>query len=660
MRNIIRGGQTSLHSFRMSLQLFITLLKISVIMIFLVNITTLYLEFDLYSLKAITVYYLSKLFCFLGLNQIAFTIKDQNGVSHIFKAQALIYNLTLIKLKNHFISTFFKGLLIGVSSSILSVFFFIYIFSIRGKKLTKEKFVRGGNIVSDNNLKSIIEYENSTIKFLPSFLVNIFIKNPYLISNIPYPIDSEYLHTIILGSTGTGKTTAILDILDQIREKGDRAIIYDKMGTFISLYYNSNKDIILNPLDNRSKSWSIFNEIRRESDYNYLAAALIPEKKSGGDPFWVEAARKVIAAFSKKIKQENPNITNQEFVDMLLKSSYKQIARFLEETDASSLISHESEKTSLSILAVLSTYISSIKYLHDNNDKFSIREWIENINNDGFLFISSRGDQHDTLKPLISTWLDVAVKSLLSIEKDINDKRKTWIIIDEVASLQQLPSLLDGLSQSRQFGGAFIVSLHSISQLKSIYGKDQTDTITSLCRNKLFFSVPDAETAEYCSENLGYKETEEIKEGISYGASEYRDGVNINFSKNMKRLVIPSEFMYMNKLQAYIKFAGDFPIAKTTFKTTQRNKLADKYIENTKPQNEEDIFKFNQERSDPNEDLIFNEIIDENNIDEETSFLPENVRVNNYEELIEEPIEELEEIKNKEVIKSPKKRTSLF
>jgi hypothetical protein len=174
------------------------------------------------------------------------------------------------------------------------------------------------------------------------------------------------------------------------------------------------------------------------------------------------------------------------------------------------------------------------------------------------------------------------VKSLLSVEQNQpngQDPRRIWIILDEVGSLQALPSLLDGLAQSRQFGGAFIVSLHSISQLKAIYGRDTTDTITSLCRNKLFFAGADEETSDFCSQNLGHQEVEEVKEGISYGVSEIRDGVNLNTHKSIKRLVIASQIMFMKKLQAYIKFAGDFPISKISFKVKSREKISQKFIE---------------------------------------------------------------------------------
>jgi type IV secretory pathway TraG/TraD family ATPase VirD4 len=222
-----------------------------------------------------------------------------------------------------------------------------------------------------------------------------------------------------------------------------------------------------------------------------------------------------------------------------------------------------------------------MKYLHDEKENFSIRNWVEAKNENGFLFISSRADQHESLQPLISTWIDIAVKALLSVEQNNyadDNPRRIWIILDEIGSLQQLPSLLDGLAQSRQFGGAFILSLHSISQLKSIYGRYKTDTITSLCRNKLFFAGADDETSDYCSQNLGYQEIEEVKEGISYGANEIRDGVSLNHQKSLKRLVISSEIMCLKALQAYIKFAGAFPVAKVSFKVKNRDKIAVRFL----------------------------------------------------------------------------------
>ncbi len=628
MKNLVRGGQTSVHSLRMTMQLFLTIWKILLFATIFINIFNLLKKYDLFSFKELLILQFSRVLVFCGFEN--YNIHFVGRYKNIYHLQAKIVsaNSNLILLEKNILQTIGNGFINSFLIGILLIIILVILFTIKGKKLTTEKFIRGGEIVSSNQLKKIVKRFNF-LKNLRSFKLNFLSSKKYSIASIPFPNDGEFLHTIILGSTGTGKTNAILDLLDQIRKNGDRAIIYDKMGSYTANYYQPQKDVILNPLDQRSKAWSFYNEIRRESDYDYIASALIPEKKDSSGPFWTDSARRVFSVFAQKLKnqlKENPS--NKNFLQLLLKSNFKILADFLSSTSATSLINVESEKTSLSILAILSAYLSSLKYLKDDNshENFSIRNWIELENNDSFLFISSRSDQHDSLQPLISTWIDIAVKALLSLDQNNYakaDKRRVWIILDEIGSLQQMPSLLDGLAQSRQFGGAFILSLHSISQLKSIYGKDKTDTITSLCRNKLFFAGADDETAEYCSQNLGHQEIEEVKEGISYGANEIRDGVSLNNYKSHKRIIISSQIMYMKSLQAYLKFAGNFPISKIDFKIKNRAKIAERFIDNISPEdsqfnnNFDNKIDFPQPQKDLFDDIELEDEQHQNNFTEE-------------------------------------------
>lgn len=579
MKNILRGGQTSMHSFHMSAQLIFTLVKVALLIILIGDLIYVFEKFDLQDLKEISIYYLAKIFVCLGFENFQFTITGRYGDIHQVKAIAVISNLKLIIIKNSFFTAVAHGLWVGFLSALVVIVSLISIFNFRGRKLAKEKFLRGAKIVSKKLLKKKIQKFN-----FEESLKNLRLpcKSQYSIAQIPFPRNVEFLHTIILGSTGTGKTNGILDLVDQIRRNGDRAIVYDKMGTFTSTYYDASKDIILNPLDARSKSWSFFKEIRNESDYDYMASSFIPESKGDSDKIWIGAARRVFAAFAKKFSDEKGiAVTNKEFVNQLLKIDFEELVDYLSGTEASKLISKKSDKPAMSILMILATYLSSMKYLRDTEDNFSIRNWVE-TNSDGFLFISSRSDQHESLQPLISTWIDIAVKALLSVEQNDHNSskpRRIFIILDEIGSLQQLPSLLDGLAQSRQFGGSFLLSLHSISQLRSVYGKDKTETITSLCRNKIFFAGADEETSDYCSQNLGYQENEEVKEGISYGANEIRDGVSLSTQKNLRRVVIASEIMNMKALEAYLKFAGHFPIAKISFKIKKRPKVTERFVD---------------------------------------------------------------------------------
>src|SRR3546814_8035562 len=81
----------------------------------------------------------------------------------------------------------------------------------------------------------------------------------------------------------------IVKMLEGIRAKGKRAIVYDTAGTFVEKFYREGKDILLNPLDERSAVWSPWVDVPHDYHYDQIAESTIPDKH--GDPFWPKAAR---------------------------------------------------------------------------------------------------------------------------------------------------------------------------------------------------------------------------------------------------------------------------------------------------------------------------------------------------------------------------------
>ncbi|MCY4470225.1 MAG: type IV secretion system DNA-binding domain-containing protein, partial [Thiotrichales bacterium] len=79
---------------------------------------------------------------------------------------------------------------------------------------------------------------------------------------------------------------------------------------------------------------------------------------------------------------------------------------------------------------MLTANLSALEFLPDEGRPFSIREWISDEERGGFLFLTSRGDQHASLRGLISTWLEIAVNAMLSLAQD--DGRRIWVILDEL------------------------------------------------------------------------------------------------------------------------------------------------------------------------------------------------------------------------------------
>ena len=114
---------------------------------------------------------------------------------------------------------------------------------------------------------------------------------PYTIAGVPFPWHTEQTHMFSIGTTGTGKSTMMRDLLNQIRERGKKAVVFDLTGTFIEAFYDPRRDVILNPFDKRCPQWSIFNDCSSRAEFTSAAEALIPSDGGGAEPFWVQAAR---------------------------------------------------------------------------------------------------------------------------------------------------------------------------------------------------------------------------------------------------------------------------------------------------------------------------------------------------------------------------------
>ena len=63
------------------------------------------------------------------------------------------------------------------------------------------------------------------------------------------PARKEAQHFQIMGDTGVGKTQLIMQILRQIRERGDSAIVYDPACEYVQRFFDKDRgDIVLNPV----------------------------------------------------------------------------------------------------------------------------------------------------------------------------------------------------------------------------------------------------------------------------------------------------------------------------------------------------------------------------------------------------------------------------
>lgn len=144
-----------------------------------------------------------------------------------------------------------------------------------------------------------------------------------------------------------------------------------------------------------------------------------------------------------------------------------------------------------------------------------------------------------------------------------NTERRLWFIIDELSSLQKLPSLETAMAENRKYGGCVLAGIQKFPQLYHAYGQNQAQSILDQFNPKIFFRNTAPTITSWISKILGEAETTEQLENLSYGAHSIRDGVSLSPQTRTKLLTLPTEIANLHDLEAFIKLPGPYPICKT-------------------------------------------------------------------------------------------------
>lgn len=447
---------------------------------------------------------------------------------------------TLLAMEHHLL----VGAALVGGFALLMLFWAWFYFTRTGRGLGSNQFLRGARFGTPRQLRRILWRHR---------------KGSFSIGGVPVPEAFEPEHILICGAPGTGKTNIIVKMLAGIRREGRRAIVYDAAGTFVEKFYRPGHDILLNPLDTRADSWSPWVDVPRDYHYDQIAESTIPDK--GGDPFWAKAARGTLVAVCRKLARDKRMLVSV-LLDTILRSPLKDLATFAEGTEAAAFISTEGDRTSAGIRAELASVMRSFSYLDDTLDGFSIRDWVADEKDDSWLFITVKADQLPSLRPLITVWLDIAISAIMSLEPERD--RRLYCVIDELPTLQKLPSLSDFLARARKYGGCGILGFQSYPQLEATYGIQDAAAITGYCSTWVALRANDTPTAKHVSENLGQVEQVEANEGMSYGVNDMRDGVNLSRMQVTRPLVMHTEVTNLPNLTGFLRFGRDLPVARFT------------------------------------------------------------------------------------------------
>jgi len=404
-----------------------------------------------------------------------------------------------------------------------------------------------------------------------------FGKHDVKLGRLPFPRAFENEHMLLIGRTGSGKTNAINQLLRQTRCLEKKTVIIDSTGGYVARFYNSKTDKILNPFDERSQSWNLWTECGEDYDFMEFAESLIPPEKRG-DSFWVKAAQQMLATAAQNLKDQN-KMTIEELLSVLLQKPLSQAVQEFKNTNVATYFEPEAGRMAHSIRAVLIAALWSLKYLETSEHYFSIRQWMQDPHQTGWLFICCDPTQRNVLRPLMTGWLSIAIKSLMAMREDLS--RRVWFIMDELASLNYVPCLTDALQEIRKYGGSLVVGMQNYSQVRKIYGYEDCDTIFDLAGTKVGLQSF-GHSAEQLSKSFSKQEMLESIESLSYGEHSYRDGVSLSEQRVVRPVVSESDLGMLNPLEAYIKYPRNLPIVKMVFLLERIDSVAEQFIKKTK------------------------------------------------------------------------------
>lgn len=437
------------------------------------------------------------------------------------------------------------------------------------KKQGEGKQLRGSELVKPRRLNKLLRKERP-LKYRFLFIGIIYRivmgvskeKRELRIGKVKLPKKLETEHCCFIGRTGTGKTTMLNRVIQGLRARktdGQKVIIYDYKGDYIEKFYREGTDLLFNPLDKRTIQWNIFNEIETESDVAQIADSLIPDE-ADRDKFWTRAARAVLRAILKHLSIKNKR-TNKDLWDMCTERPKNLFHSFMELEECREAIRHvESRSDSSSrvdsILSVMDTKVlDPFRNLRDINGDFSFKDWI--ANGKGFLFIANRPKQTAFLKPLLSLVIDTMLINAIDLEDDLN--RRIFLLIDEFATLQELPSFVSFLSTARSKGGSIWCGLQDLGKVKKTYGEDITSTIFNNFTTLLSFAISDPKNASYIAKAFGQREVLKMRPTMQVSDDHVGHG---SLSENkIEDLILPSEIQNLSRYQAYLKISG-YPMTK--------------------------------------------------------------------------------------------------
>jgi len=395
------------------------------------------------------------------------------------------------------------------------------------------------------------------------------------LAGIPVPPADETKHFKLIGTTGAGKSTAIAELLAGALGRGDRAVIADPDGGYMSRFFDARRgDVILSPFEAGGAKWDLFGEIREDYDIDQLALALIPDHE-GQDRSWRGYARTLFSAVTSQARAAGVSDVKKLF-ELLIVSKKSELELLVGGTPAQPFFEEHNDKMLDSIRSVLGSSVGALQHVaRQESPPLSVKQWVRS--GSGVLFIPYRAGQIAALRSTVSAWMRLAIFEAMSRptsgpgQRQMEDQ-KLWFVVDELDALGQIDGLKDALARLRKFGGRCVLGFQSVSQVSSTYGRGEAQTIVENCGNSLILRSSASEhggTSQFASRLIGQREVVRISRSKSRRPTDFLPSITESEHRQIEPAVMDSEIERLPDLAGYLKLASSPDWLRVTLRLPQ-------------------------------------------------------------------------------------------
>jgi hypothetical protein len=297
---------------------------------------------------------------------------------------------------------------------------------------------------------------------------------------------------LIVAGSGGGKTVFLLDIIQQVWRRGERAIILDSKRDLLPVIPKpgpgeERRVVNFAYWDQGSYVWATGRDIADETTAarfsTSITSQISTELVKGGD-FWIEGAEVLVRTAVLACVAAGPEWTITDFYVTLmtiLRLPWRKIRAVVAEFFplGETIISDQAEEMAAGFLANVTTALKPIDLLAKwqtaqgkTAPRYSITEFLEGQD---FLVVSSACVNKPAGRVFANAFLDLAIERLLA-QPDASGpgdaKAATWFILDEIGDAGRIEGLESGIVKLRSKGGRAFLAIQSVAQIQQTYSQN--------------------------------------------------------------------------------------------------------------------------------------------------------------------------------------------